>query len=254
MSFKLLKNGRAALVTAAICVATAPLPSFGVTTHYMPHADLAYSDGFIPTGGVLVFPDVTLADLEGCSYWGRIGGSSIGTVKTALSNAVQSYPAGATGDAIERYDFDLVARENNTVKAVHIQLYNGEGGVYAKAVQGWYVDYKANQIAFEMPEIHYTVDATTGELTWSGVNLRQPATGPNVVDYGIRAFGVARPVTTTATLAFPGLTVAAIAKNASAKLSARMSGTYISALQGYAAVITPKGFRACKRMTAVFSS
>ena len=239
MSFKLLKNGRAALVTAAICVATAPLPSFGVTTHYMPHADLAYSDGFIPTGGVLVFPDVTLADLEGCSYWGRIGGSSIGVVKTALSNAVQSYPAGATGDAIERYDFDLVARENNTVKAVHIQLYNGEGGVYAKAVQGWYVDYNANQVASGMSAIHYTVDATTGELTWSGVNLRKPATGPNVVDYGIRAFGVARPVTTTATLAYPGLTVAAIAKNASAKLSARMSGTYISAFQGYAAVITP---------------
>ena len=163
MPFKTLKNGRAALVAAAICIATALSPSFGVTTHYMPHADLAYSDGFIPTGGVLVFPDVTLADLEGCSYWGRIAGSSIGVVKTALSNAVQAFPAGATGDAIERYDFDLVARENNTVKAVHIQLYNGEGGVYAKAVQGWYVDYKANQVASGMPTIHYTVDATTGE-------------------------------------------------------------------------------------------
>ena len=239
MSFKLLKNGRAALVAAAICVVAVASPSFGVTTHYMPHADLAYSDGFIPTGGVLVFPDVTLADLEGCSYWGRIAGSSIGTVKIALSNAVQAFPVGATGDAIERYDFDLVARENNTVKAVHIQLYNGEGGVYARAVQGWYVDYKANQVASGMPAIHYTVDATTGELTWSGVNLRKPATGPNVADYGIRALGVARPVTTTATLAYPGLTVAAIAKNASAKLSARMSGTYISALQGYAAVVTP---------------
>ena len=231
--------GRGALAAIMLFAAAVALPTYGVTTHYMPHADLAYSDGFIPTGGVLVFPDVTLADLEGCSYWGRIAGSSIGTVKTALSNAVQAFPAGATGDAIERYDFDLVARENNTVKAVHIQLYNGEGGVYARAVQGWYVDYNANQVASGMSAIHYTVDATTGELTWSGVNLRKPATGPNVADYGIRAFGVARPVTTTATLAYPGLTVAAIAKNASAKLSARMSGTYISAFQGYAAVITP---------------
>ncbi|MBR6733185.1 MAG: hypothetical protein IKL96_02170 [Kiritimatiellae bacterium] len=224
---------------AAAFLATAFLPARAVTTHYMPQADLAYSGGFITSEGALVFPGKTLADLEGCGFWGRIAGNAIACVKTALSNAVQAFPVGATGDAIERYDFDLVALENNTVKAVHIQLYNGEGGVYARAVQGWYVDYKANQVASGMPTIHYTVDATTGELTWSGVNLRQPATGPNVVDYGIRALGVARPVTTTATLAYPGLTVAAIAKNASAKLSARMSGTYISAFQGYAAVITP---------------
>ena len=160
MPFKTLKNGRAALLAAAICVATALSPSFGVTTHYMPHADLAYSDGFIPTGGVLVFPDVTLADLEGCSYWGRIGGAAISCVRTALSNDVKPYPAGATGDAIERYDFDLAAHEGDYVKAVHVQLYNGAGGVWAKTVKAWNV--KKNQSG--LPTIHYTVDAATGNL------------------------------------------------------------------------------------------
>ena len=250
--------GRALLVAAAICVATyppseasaadgsmrgAPSPSFGVTTHYMPYADLEYSGGFIPTGGVLVFPDVTLADLEGCSYWGRISGGSIGSVKTALSNEVKPYPAGATGDAIERYDFDLVFREGNDVKAVHIQLYNGEGGVYAKAVQAWHVGYTGSNAlsnaANGMPTIHYSVNADTGVLTWTGVNSKAVATGLDVRDYGILALGVARPVTTTTTLAFPGVTVAAIAKNASAKLSAHMSGRSISTKLGRAAVITP---------------
>ena len=241
MLFKTLKNGRAALVTAAICVATAPLPSFGVTTHYMPHADLAYSDGFIPTSGVLVFPDVTLADLEGCSYWGRMSGGAIGVVKTALSNAVQTYPAGATGGAIERYDFDLVAREGNDVKAVHIQLYNGEGGVYAKAVQAWNIGYNdSSATANGMPTIHYSVNADTGVLTWSGVTLRSVATEPGAAScYGIRTLGVARPVTTTATLAFPGMTVAQIAKNAPANLSAHMAGKSISAKLGRAVVVTP---------------
>ncbi len=51
MSFKLLKNGRAALVAVAICVAMVPTLSRAATTHYMPHADLEYSGGFIPTGG-----------------------------------------------------------------------------------------------------------------------------------------------------------------------------------------------------------
>ena len=223
MPFKTLKNGRAALVAAAICVATAPSPSFGVTTHYMPHADLAYSDGFIPTGGVLVFPDVTLADLEGCSYWGRIGGAAISCVRTALSNDVKPYPAGATGDAIERYDFDLAAHEGDYVKAVHVQLYNGAGGVWAKTVKAWNV--KKNQSG--LPTIHYTVDAATGNLTWSGVNNSSIATAANTGDYGIRAIGVARPLTTTSTLAFPGMTVAQIAKNAVAKLSVRIAGQAI---------------------------
>ena len=38
MSFKLLKNGRAALVAAAICVATAPSPSLAETHALQPYA------------------------------------------------------------------------------------------------------------------------------------------------------------------------------------------------------------------------
>lgn len=225
--------GRGALVAIAICAAAVAMPTYGVTTHYMPHADLVYSGGFIPADGVLVFPDMTLADLEGCSYWGRIGGSALGRVKTALSNAVKAFPVGATGDAIERYDFDLVSHEGDYIKSVHIQLYNGDGGVWARATKAWNVKTGTGG----MPTIHYSVNATTGELTWSGVNNATVATGPNAGSYGIRAIGVACPVTTTSTLAFPGLTVAAIAKNATAKLSARMSGTYVSDRQGLAATI-----------------
>ncbi|MBP5509521.1 MAG: hypothetical protein J6Z49_01220 [Kiritimatiellae bacterium] len=220
------------MALAAFCVAAA-VPSYGVTTHYMPHAELKYSDGFIPTTGVLVFPDVTLADLEGCSYWGRIGGSSLTCAKTALSNAVQPYPAGSTGDAIQRYDFDLVSHEGDYVKSVHIQLYNGDGGVWARTTKAWNVQTGTGG----MPTIHYTVNATTGELTWSGVGNATVATGPNANNYGIRAIGVARPVTTISTLAFPGLTVAAIAKNATAKFSAKMSGAWVSDWQGLTATI-----------------
>ena len=221
---------RVAVAALLVCAAGT---ARAVTTHYMYHADLVYSGGFIPTSGVLVFPDMTLADLEGCSYWGRIGGSALGRVKTALSNAVKAFPVGATGDAIERYDFDLVSHEGDYIKSVHIQLYNGDGGVWARATKAWNVKTGTGG----MPTIHYSVNATTGELTWSGVNNATVATGPNAGSYGIRAIGVAHPVTTTSTLAFPGLTVAAIAKNATAKLSAKMSGTYFSDTQGLAATI-----------------
>ena len=203
-------------------VAMACLPAQAVTTHYMPHAELTYSASFITPEGVLVFPGKTLADLEGCSFWGRIGGSALGRVKIALSNAVQAFPAGATGTAIERYDFDLVSNEGQHLKAVHIQLYNGEGGVYAKAVKSWYVQAGTGAL----PTIRYTVDAATGELTWNGVTNSGIATGPSVNGYGIGVFGVARPLTATATLAFPGLKVADIAKNAPAKMSVRISGTF----------------------------
>lgn len=208
---------------AAAFLATAFLPARAVTTHYMPQADLAYSGGFITSEGALVFPGKTLADLEGCGFWGRIAGNAIACVKTALSNAVKPYPAGAAGDAIERYDFDLVAHEGEHVKAVHIQLYNGEGGVWAKAVKAWYV--KTGQSG--MPTIHYTVDAATGELAWSGVSNMNIATSATAGGYGIRAIGVAQPLTTAFTLAFPGLTVSQIAKNAAAKLSVYITGQSI---------------------------
>lgn len=208
---------------AAAFLATAFLPARAVTTHYMPQADLAYSGGFITSEGALVFPGKTLADLEGCGFWGRIAGNAIAFVKTALSNAVKPYPAGAAGDAIERYDFDLVAHEGEHVKAVHIQLYNGEGGVWAKAVKAWYV--KTGQSG--MPTIHYTVDAATGELAWSGVSNMNIATSATAGGYGIRAIGVAQPLTTAFTLAFPGLTVSQIAKNAAAKLSVHITGQSI---------------------------
>ena len=222
-----------AVVLAAAGVTIAALPSFGVTTHYMPHADLEYSGGFIPTGGVLVFQDVTLADLEGCSYWGRIGGASINCVRTALSNEVKPYPAGATGGAIERYDFDLVTHESDYVKAVHVQLYNGAGGVWAKTVKAWNV----KKDTTGLPTIHYTVDAATGNLTWSGVNNSSIATAADTGDYGIRAIGVARPLTTTSTLAFPGMTVAQIAKNAPAKLSVRTTGQSVGDYLGLRATV-----------------
>lgn len=227
-------------VAAAALLVYAAGMARAVTTHYMPCADLVYSGGFITETEALVFPDVTLADLEGCSFWGRIGGTSLGRVKTALSNAVKPFPAGATGDAIERYDFDLVTRETATVKAVHIQLRNGEGGVLAKATKAWYVTYTTTSAASTgTPTVHYTVDAATGELTWSDVTDATIATAANVANYGISVFGVARPLTGTSAIAFPGLTVSAIAKNANAKLSARMSGLSVGEKMGVAAVFTP---------------
>ncbi len=222
--------GRMAIAMAAM----ACLPAQAVTTHHMPLAELTYSASFITPEGVLVFPGKTLADLEGCSFWGRIGGSALGRVKGALSNAVQAFPAGATGTAIERYDFDLVSNEGQHLKGVHIQLYNGDDGVYAKAVKSWYVQAGTGAL----PTIRYTVDAVTGELTWNGVTNSGIATGPSVNGYGIGVFGVARPLTATATLAFPGLKVADIAKNAPAKMSVRISGTSIGEALGQSATVT----------------
>ena len=63
-----------AVVASALCVATMSLSSYGVTTHRMTDTDISYSGGFITTSGVLVFPGKTLADLEGYSFWGTMGG------------------------------------------------------------------------------------------------------------------------------------------------------------------------------------
>jgi hypothetical protein len=226
--------------SAAVCVAMFSLSAGGITTHTMPHAELKYTGGFITTDGVLVFPGVTLADLEGCSYWGRIGGSHINIVKTALSNTVQAYPAGATGADIKRYDFDLVTQEGVHVKAVHVQLYNGEGGVYAKASTAWFREYKSvNSASVGRQDINYTVASATGDISWKNVELRDVATYHAEASYGICVIGVARPVTTTSTLAYSGLTVSAIVKNAKAKLFGRISGLYMGASSvGRAAVFT----------------
>ena len=210
---------KAAVSAAAICVAAA-LPSWA-TTHYMSEADMVYSGDFIPAGGVLVFPGKTLADLEGCHFWGRIGGNSIARTGTALSQEPLAYPAGATGVSIERYDFDLQQLEGSDLKAVHVQLENGEGGVWAKCVSAWL---KNNPSATFASERHFTVDAE-GNLAWSGVTSKTVATAFNENDYGICELGVARPVSKAApSLAFAGTTVAAIAKNYSGKIVARMCG------------------------------
>lgn len=104
---------RKTMVLAAICVAAVAMPSYGVTTHRMTDTDISYSGGFITTSGVLVFPGKTLADLEGYSFWGTMGGGSFGAVKTGLSNQIKLYPANATGAAIQRYDFDIMAMEGD---------------------------------------------------------------------------------------------------------------------------------------------
>ena len=137
---------RIALLAALLCAALAPAPSWAVTTHRMADSDISYSGGFITTGGVLVFPGKTLADLEGRSFWGTMAGGSFGAVKTGISNQVKPFPANATGDAITRYDFDIMTMEGAYTKGVHIQLYNGNGGVYAKAVKSWYKESTSSSI------------------------------------------------------------------------------------------------------------
>ena len=205
----------AAAVTFAAGVANA------ATTHYMPNADIVYSGDFIPAGGVLVFPGKTLADLEGCHFWGRIAGNYVGRTGTALSQEPLAYPAGATGAAIERYDFDLQQLEGSDLKAVHVQLENGEGGVWAKCVRAWNKGSPAETFASER---HFTVDAD-GNLSWSDGAGATLATGFSANGYGICELGVARPVSKAASsLAFAGTTVAAIAKNYSGKIAVRMCG------------------------------
>ena len=101
---------RVAVAALMVCAAGT---ARAVTTHRMTDTDISYSGGFITTSGVLVFPGKTLADLEGYSFWGTMGGGSFGAVKTGLSNQIKPYPANATGAAIERYDFDIVTMEGD---------------------------------------------------------------------------------------------------------------------------------------------
>ena len=211
----------AAYAAALFCVAFAPAPSWAVTTHRMTDTEISYSDGFITTDGVLVFPGKTLADLEGRSFWGTMAGGSFGAVKTGISNQVKPYPANATGDAITRYDFDIMTMEGTYTKAVHIQLYNGNGGVFAKAVKAWNKENTSSDI---FSAAYYTVNASTGALTWSGVSNSDIATTATAGGYGVRAIGVARGLTSTKQLAFPGLTVAKIGVNVKGHLSAKVAG------------------------------
>ena len=225
---------RKTMAFAAICVATMSSPSYGVTTHRMADTDITYSGGFITTDGVLVFLGKTLADLEGYSFWGTMGGGSFGAVKTGLSNQVKPYPANATGAAIQRYDFDIVTIEGIHYKAAHIQLYNGEGGVYAKIPKAWYVASPKSGFS----TIYYTVNASTGALTWSGVNNSDIATTATAGGYGVRAMGVARGLTSTKQLAFPGLTVAQIGTNVKGKLSAKIAGASSGSMLGLPLLFT----------------
>ena len=67
MSFKLLKVGRAALVAAAICVATAPTPSYADTTiseNFTLTADTDWR-----TDGVVTVPEGVTVDLNGHTLW-----------------------------------------------------------------------------------------------------------------------------------------------------------------------------------------
>lgn len=212
---------RVAALVAAV-VAMSCLTAQAVTTHRMADTEISYSGGFITTGGVLVFPGKTLADLEGYSFWGTMAGGSFGAVKTGLSNTVQPYPANATGADIQRYDFDIVTKDGSSYKAVHIQLYNDEGGVYAKAVKAWNISATGLN---GFSTIYYTVDASTGDkLTWDTVNDMGIATSATGSGYGVRAIGVARGLTTTNQLVFPGLTVAQIGTDVKGKLSAKVAG------------------------------
>ena len=207
---------RVAVAALMVCAAGT---ARAVTTHRMADVDIVYSGGFITTGGVLVFPGKTLADLEGCSFWGTMSGSAFAAVRTGISNQIKPYPVNATGNAITRYDFDIVSLEGS-YKGVHIQLYNGEGGVYAKATKGWYV---ANTKP-GFTSTFYTVNDSTGALSWSGVSDMSIATSATGSGYGVRALGVARGITSTKQLVFPGLTVAQIGTNVKGKLSAKVTG------------------------------
>ncbi|MBQ2334912.1 MAG: hypothetical protein II381_01300, partial [Victivallales bacterium] len=223
---------RVAVAALMVCAAGT---ARAVTTHRMTDTDISYSGGFITTSGVLVFPGKTLADLEGYSFWGTMGGSSFGAVKTGLSNQVKPYPANATGAAIQRYDFDIVTIEGTYYKAVHIQLYNGEGGVYAKIPKAWYIGTSGNA---GFSTIYYTVNASTGALTWSKVTNSSIATTATAGGYGVRAIGVARGLTSTKQLAFPGLTVAQIGTNVKGKLSAKVAGGSSGSMLGLPVLFT----------------
>ena len=213
--------GKVALAAAAICIA---LPARAITTYRVPHTDVEFKDGFIPTGGRLVFPNLTLADLEGYWFWGRMAGGFVNAHR-AFSNKPQVYPAGATGENIKRIDFDLACKDGSIVKAIHLQLYNGTGGVWAKTVQGWYFE-KINSTYFH--SIYYTVNQSTGTLSWSGPKLMNKiAASVTAEGYGVFTLGIAKPLTSTAKLVFPGATVAMFAKNAERKLSARVCGSQI---------------------------
>ena len=223
---------RVAVAALMVCAAGT---AWAVTTHRMTDTDISYSGGFITTSGVLVFPGKTLADLEGYSFWGTMGGSSFGAVKTGLSNQIKPYPANATGAAIQRYDFDIVTIEGTYYKAVHIQLYNGEGGVYAKIPKAWYIGTSGNA---GFSTIYYTVNASTGALTWSKVTNSSIATTATGNGYGVRAIGVARGLSSTNQLVFPGLTVAQIGTDVKGKLSAKVAGGSSGSMLGLPVLFT----------------
>ena len=223
--------GKVALVAAAICIA---LPARAITTYRTPLSGVASTGGLITTGGRLVFPDLTLADLEGKWFWGRLAGAHI-KARDGFSNKPQAYPSGSTGEDIQRFDFDIMCNDGGYVKAVHIQLYNGEGGVWAKITKAWNI---ADAAAAHFTRTYYTVNQSTGDLTWKTVQNYTISTGYDKDGYVCVELGVAEPLSSTPQLVFPGATVSMFANNLERKLSARVCGSAISEYPHKAYTIT----------------
>ena len=92
-------------------------------------------------------------------------------------------------------------------------------------MQSWYFE-NVNSAYFR--NIYYTVNQSTGALSWSGPKkMDQIAASVTAKGYGVFTLGIAKPLTSTAKLVFPGATVAMFAKNAERKLSARVCGSQI---------------------------
>jgi hypothetical protein len=203
-------------------------------TYRAPLTDMVFNGGFISKTGVLVFPGIKLADLDGYWFWGRMSGGHISINRKGFSNKPKIFPEGATGDGIQRIDFDMLTVDGTMTKALHIQLYNGEGGVWAKGVKTFYFNETAKA---EHWNPHYTVDQNTGALSWiktNNINLLDTIpTSYEGQGYGVDELGIAYALTTEKKLVFPNATVEMFAKNAERKISARVCGSYTDANPGY---------------------
>lgn len=218
----------------AVLVFSIALPATAMTTYRTPLSGVAFTGGLITTGGRLVFPDLTLADLEGKWFWGRLAGAHV-KARDGFSNKPQAYPSGSTGENIQRFDFDIMCNDGGYVKAVHIQLYNGEGGVWAKITKAWYI---TDADAAHFTRTYYTVNQSTGTLTWNTVQNGTISTGYDKDGYVCVELGVAEPLSSTPQLVFPGATVSMFANNLERKLSARVCGSAISEYPHKAYTIT----------------
>ena len=168
---------------------------------------------YLSSTAQIVFPGVTLSELEGGKFYGLMQGAAIGGGErfavNAYSHAVTRYPAD-TAQPLERLFFALACVDGTYTKYVVVELSQGTGGVQAKAVKAMYRANPKNKngdvTGHYASSIPFTVDASGTVAVASDFTNTGVAAGDHGSGYGIKQLGVMSIIGSN-TLVFPGLRV-----------------------------------------------